>query len=113
MITSPNPVFYRFLLLLCLFCSSSRFCPAQTWALAQANATHEGKIQDNNNPSSVLNEMRVRYNVEFVYAPKNVEGKIVTANIEFTEEVEKVLDRILPAFNLKYKKVKDKTYVIS
>lgn len=62
--------------------------------------------------SDVLDQLKARDQVRFVYESRLVKGVRVRSGIAAGESVEEVLDRILPALELTYLRLRDDTYTI-
>ncbi|MDO1450233.1 SusC/RagA family TonB-linked outer membrane protein [Rhodocytophaga aerolata] len=84
---------------------------AQTIAYA-ANKGQEGNKQTLY-LSDLLEELTEAYQVSFVFETKLVKSKTIELERNDKTTVDDVLDRVLPQLNLKYKKIKGNTYVIS
>lgn len=62
---------------------------------------------------AVLNELKSRYQVEILFEDKVIEGYTLPANTLLTNGTfESLLERTLQPFNLRYKRVKEGTYLI-
>ena len=62
---------------------------------------------------TVLNELKSRYQVEILFEDKVIEGYTLPANTLLTNGTfESLLERTLQPFNLRYKRVKEGTYLI-
>lgn len=64
------------------------------------------------NLKEVIQDLKLRFKVDFIYENDVLEGKRVAYLPQKNENVENVLDNILTSVNLKYKKIDQKVYVI-
>ncbi|PSR54948.1 hypothetical protein AHMF7605_16270 [Adhaeribacter arboris] len=63
--------------------------------------------------TEVLQDLQAEYNVSFLYEKKNLEGKYIqTSQIAYSDKIEKALGKLLPAAELTYEKINNKTYAI-
>ena len=62
--------------------------------------------------SSILSEARKAFDVDFIYESKILPGAKLVMDVERFKTVEEFLDELLRPYNLKYKKVLAKAYVI-
>jgi TonB-dependent starch-binding outer membrane protein SusC len=111
-------------LLLCvlLFLGNSNLMNARSqtnaWltSYSQANAgvTHPFQDQDGQarTISTVLSEARKVFDVDFIYESRVIPSVRVVIDIDKYKSVEDFLDELLRPYNLKYKKVLSKAYVI-
>src|SRR6185312_12613656 len=62
--------------------------------------------------SSILQDARKTFDVDFIYETKVLPGARVIIDVDKYKSVEDFLDDLLRPYNLKYKKVLSKAYVI-
>ena len=62
--------------------------------------------------TQVLNEIKIRYNVTFLYQKKNVDGKFVTGEVQYNQPLTELLTEVLRPSGLHFEKVNATTYTI-
>jgi TonB-linked SusC/RagA family outer membrane protein len=112
----------RLLLFALLFLVNSTLMSARSqtnaWftSYSQANASvmHQNQDQDGQarTISSVLAEARKIFDVDFIYESKVIPSTKVIIDVDKYKSVEGLLDELLRPYNLRYKKVLSKAYVI-
>ncbi|CAN5162521.1 TonB-dependent receptor [soil metagenome] len=85
---------------------------SQTFALASIKQNNTN-ISANKTLTEVLENLKSIYNISFLYEPAKIEGIEVDSEVVIHKKIETTLEGILPQLGLKYKKLKDGTYVIS
>ncbi|RMG57695.1 MAG: TonB-dependent receptor, partial [Bacteroidetes bacterium] len=60
----------------------------------------------------VLDDLADRFEVNFVYESKWVKNRPVEAEVNYAEDLTRLLDQLLPAYNLNFRALNPKTYVI-
>ena len=85
-----------------------------SYSQAGAHVTRSYQEQDGQarTISSVLAEARKTFDVDFIYESKVIPSARVIIDVEKYRSVEEFLDELLRPYNLKYKKVLSKAYVI-
>ncbi|GEO05191.1 SusC/RagA family TonB-linked outer membrane protein [Adhaeribacter aerolatus] len=86
--------------------------PAQKIVLAQEFKTTP-KSEKAKQLVHVLNEIKARYKISFLFEDKILEGKVIQSEIKYSENVEDLLNKLLPPLNLKYKKIAAGIFIIS
>ncbi|HEV2481656.1 MAG TPA: SusC/RagA family TonB-linked outer membrane protein [Puia sp.] len=112
----------RLLLFALLFLGNSTLMSARSqtnaWltSYSQASASVMRPYQDQDGQartiSSVLAEARKIFDVDFIYESKVIPSTKVIIDVDKYKSVEDFLDELLKPYNLKYKKVLSKAYVI-
>src|SRR6185437_15972676 len=112
----------RLLLFALLFLGNSTLMSARSqtnawftsYSQASASVMHPYQDQDGQarTISSVLAEARKTFDVDFIYETKVLPGAKVIIDVDKYKSVEDFLDELLKPYNLKYKKVLSKAYVI-
>ena len=112
----------KLLLFVLLFLGNSNLMNARSqtnaWltSYSQANANNMHSYQDQDGQartiSSVLSEARKVFDVDFIYESKVIPSVRVVIDVDKYKSVEDFLDELLRPYNLKYKKVLSKAYVI-
>jgi len=112
----------RLLLFALLFLGNSTLMSARSqtnaWftSYSQASASLMHSYQDQDGQartiSSVLAEARKTFDVDFIYESKVIPAAKVIIDVDKYKSVEDFLDELLKPYNLKYKKVLSKAYVI-
>ena len=95
-------------------------CPQPVWSQSLAMASQIRQSEPTDRPpvtvrklKTVLNELKSRYQVEILFEDKVIEGYTLPANTSLTGGTfESSLERALQPFNLRYKRVKEGTYLI-
>ncbi len=85
-----------------------------SYAQVNANVAQQSPIQRDQARafSSLLAEARKAFDVDFIYESKVLPGARLVMDVEKYKTVEEFLDELLKPYNLKYKKVLAKAYVI-
>ena len=112
----------RLLLFALLFLGNSTLMSARSqtnawftsYSQASASVMHPYQDQDGQarTISSVLAEARKIFDVDFIYESKVIPSAKVIIDVDKYKSVEDFLDELLKPYNLKYKKVLSKAYVI-
>src|SRR5258708_20928407 len=108
----------KLLLFALLFLGCSNFMNAHsqtnTWLASYTQARVELSSQGEQARaiSSILSEARKAFDVDFIYESKILPGAKLVMDVEKFKTVEEFLDELLRPYNLKYKKVLAKAYVI-
>lgn len=113
----------RLLLFALLFLGNSTLMSARSqtnaWLTSYSVATGGNVARDYQNQdgqartiSSVLAEARKTFDVDFIYESKVIPVTKVIIDVDKYKSVEEFLDELLKPYNLKYKKVLSKAYVI-
>ncbi|GAA4462227.1 TonB-dependent receptor [Nibrella saemangeumensis] len=87
---------------------------SQTLAMArQAPKADPSAVPAVRKLKDVLNELKSRHRVDILFEDKTIEGFTVPTNIlAGSNQVETSLDRLLQPFGLRYKRIKDGSYII-
>lgn len=82
--------------------------------LAFGKSTEENPVlsQDSNNLISLLTKLEQKHHTSFVYEKSLLENKTFGGTIKEDERLETILKKVLPAANLRYKKLKGGGYAI-
>ncbi|WP_324670519.1 TonB-dependent receptor [Hymenobacter sp. GOD-10R] len=94
------------------------FTQGQVLTAAHVSATLQTPSQQpNSSPNKLdlletLDELHVRFKVNFLYERQNLTGKTIPAAASREGQIEQVLSRLLPLVNLRYEKVEPSTYAI-
>src|SRR5258708_77339 len=108
----------KLLLFALLFLGCSNFMNAHsqtnTWLASYTQSRVELSSQGEQARaiSSILSEARKAFDVDFIYESKILPGAKLVMDVEKFKTVEEFLDELLRPYNLKYKKVLAKAYVI-
>lgn len=85
-----------------------------SYSAANLNMSHQVQDQDGQarSISSILADARKVFDVDFIYESKVLPGTRVIMDVDKYKSVEDFLDELLRPYNLKYKKVLSRAYVI-
>ncbi|GAB3162786.1 TonB-dependent receptor [Telluribacter humicola] len=84
----------------------------QLFAFNQSKDKGLVATQESNSLISLLSKLELKYKTNFVYEKTLVESKTFDVEIKENEQLESVLDKVLPTVNLQYKKLKGGGYVL-
>jgi type II secretory pathway component GspD/PulD (secretin) len=105
----------RLLTVLCL--SASLLWQSAGYAQEVTLARHDEKASERTSLvrkhlKDVIQDLKKRFDVDFIYENDILEGKKVTYVPQKNEHIEYVLEHVLASANLKYKKIDQKVYAI-
>lgn len=104
----------RYPLMVMLFlCLSSLAAPAQdgSYAMLGTPIPKLGKVQQS--LQEVFDRLQKHYGINLIYESDLVSNVVVDRSVTFSSSAETTLMRVLSGLNLKYKKINDRTFVIS
>ena len=105
----------RDLVVLILFC----FAPFPMYSQIVSAAVFDSPVTQNKTQidqrslEDVLKELQDRYKVSFIYESGIISNKRVLQEIQFNGKLEATIKELLEPLGLKFKKINDRTYVIS
>jgi TonB-dependent starch-binding outer membrane protein SusC len=105
------------LLLLALMLIAGRPAPAQVYARFDNRSAQPRPETTQQRPvqttlAQVLAEIRTRYAVSFLYQKKNVEGKMVTGEVRYSQPLAALLTAVLTPNGLNFERINATTYTI-